>query len=131
MNPVTNNPNIREVVQYFDSLPQPVTDPDLRNILATLNATPDAHGITDFFSEISPDELLLTEETATLINETIGFRLNYLRDNATSPQAAAGFTTTKTQKATSLMNHLKQAFGHMRADDRQARAPSMALNIEQ
>jgi autotransporter-associated beta strand protein len=132
---VSDNPNTIAAAHYVDSLSQSVTDPDLKNILALFNSQPEAHGITDVFSEITSEETSalpeLSGEIATLNNEMNGFRLNYLRDNAGSSTAAAGFTTPKTQKGTSLMTHLKQAFGYMRADDRQARGPSMALNIEQ
>ena len=128
---VSDNTNPIASAHYFDNLPQPITDPDLNNIISIFNSQPEAHGIMDIFEEISPDELLLTEETATLVNEINGFRMHYLRDMTASPTAAAGFTTAKTQKATSFINRLKQAFGQMRADDRQARGPSMSLNIEQ
>ncbi|AIL12842.1 hypothetical protein IM40_03870 [Candidatus Paracaedimonas acanthamoebae] len=129
---VSDNPNYIASAHYFDNL-SPVPGSDLSNIISIFNSRPEAHGITDIFSEISPDELLQiqTEETATLINEINGFRMHYLRDMATSAVAVAAFTTTKNQRATSLMNHIKQAFGQMKADGRQARGSSMALNIGQ
>ncbi|MBN9413752.1 MAG: autotransporter-associated beta strand repeat-containing protein, partial [Candidatus Paracaedimonas acanthamoebae] len=131
VNSVTDNPNIREVVDYLDNLPQPVTDPDMKDVIAILNDTPDAQGIANFFKEISPDELLLKEETASLINEINGFRMHYLRDMAASPLTAAAFTTVKSQRSTALLTQLRQAFGHIRPEDQQTRSPSMALNMQQ
>jgi len=129
---VSDNTNPISSAHYFDNLPHPITDPDLSNVISIFNSQPEAYGITDIFEEISPDELLLTEETATLVNEINGFRMHYLRDMVSSPAtAAAAFTTVKSQRSTALLTQLRQAFGHIRPEDQQVRSPSMSLNMQQ
>lgn len=126
---VSDNPSYIEAAHYFDHLtPEPGSD--LSNIISTLDAHSEAHGITDIFSEISPDELTFIEETASIVNEINGFRMHYLRDMSVSPLSGTAFTTVKNQRSTSLLTHLKRAFGQVRADDSQARGPSMSLNME-